>query len=140
MMVIFLVGLVGMILIRTLRKDYQRYGREDELDEMERDLGDEYGWKQVRRGPAKAQGLNRFSDGAVFVVSCVFPLCDQVHGDVFRSAAHPMLLSSLVGTGAQVMLAPPARWRLVRCREPVSLVVLSSQDPHVVPAPLAYNL
>ncbi|XP_046853365.1 transmembrane 9 superfamily member 3-like [Xenia sp. Carnegie-2017] len=47
MMVIFLVGLVSMILMRTLRKDYARYSKEDELDDMERDLGDEYGWKQV---------------------------------------------------------------------------------------------
>ncbi|CAF0967265.1 unnamed protein product, partial [Didymodactylos carnosus] len=47
MMVLFLVGLVSMILLRTLRKDYARYGKDDELDDMERDLGDEYGWKQV---------------------------------------------------------------------------------------------
>ena len=71
MMVIFLVGLVSMILMRTLRKDYARYSKEDDLDEMERDLGDEYGWKQV-------------------------------HGDVFRPASHPMLFSSLIGTGYQI--------------------------------------
>jgi len=47
MMVIFLVGLVSMILMRTLRKDYARYSKEEDLDDMERDLGDEYGWKQV---------------------------------------------------------------------------------------------
>lgn len=47
MMVIFLVGLVSMILMRTLRKDYARYSKDEEMDEMERDLGDEYGWKQV---------------------------------------------------------------------------------------------
>ena len=34
MMVIFLVGLVSMILLRTLRKDYARYSKDDELDEM----------------------------------------------------------------------------------------------------------
>nr|XP_022316407.1 uncharacterized protein LOC111120053 [Crassostrea virginica] len=47
MMVIFLVGLVSMILMRTLRKDYARYSKEEDLDDMEKDLGDEYGWKQV---------------------------------------------------------------------------------------------
>ena len=47
MMVLFLVGLVAMILMRTLRKDYQRYSKEDDLDDIERDLGDEYGWKQI---------------------------------------------------------------------------------------------
>jgi len=71
MMVIFLVGLVTMILMRTLRKDYARYSKEEDIDDMERDLGDEYGWKQV-------------------------------HGDVFRAAASPMLFSSLIGTGAQL--------------------------------------
>jgi transmembrane 9 superfamily protein 3 len=51
MMVIFLVGLVSMILMRTLRKDYARYSKdEEEIDDMERDLGDEYGWKQVSFG------------------------------------------------------------------------------------------
>ena len=47
MMVIFLVGLVSMILMRTLRKAYARYSKEDDIDDMEKDLGDEYGWKQV---------------------------------------------------------------------------------------------
>ncbi|XP_043473138.1 transmembrane 9 superfamily member 3 [Leptopilina heterotoma] len=47
MMVIFLVGLVSMILMRTLRKDYARYSKDEDMDDMEKDLGDEYGWKQV---------------------------------------------------------------------------------------------
>lgn len=34
MMVIFLVGLVSMILMRTLRKDYQRYSKDDGVDDM----------------------------------------------------------------------------------------------------------
>ncbi|XP_068245606.1 transmembrane 9 superfamily member 3-like [Palaemon carinicauda] len=72
MMVIFLVGLVSMILMRTLRKDYARYSKDEEMDDMERDLGDEYGWKQV-------------------------------HGDVFRPPSHPMLFSSLVGSGYQML-------------------------------------
>ncbi|CAF1245058.1 unnamed protein product [Adineta ricciae] len=71
MMVLFLVGLVSMILLRTLRKDYARYGKDDDLDDMERDLGDEYGWKQV-------------------------------HGDVFRPPAHPILFASLIGSGYQI--------------------------------------
>lgn len=36
-----------MIMMRTLRRDYARYSKDDELDDLERDLGDEYGWKQV---------------------------------------------------------------------------------------------
>lgn len=73
MMVIFLVGLVSMILMRTLRKDYARYSKDEEMDDMERDLGDEYGWKQV-------------------------------HGDVFRPAAHNTFFSALIGTGYQLTL------------------------------------
>ncbi len=34
MMVLFLVGLVSMILLRTLRKDYARYGKDDDLNDM----------------------------------------------------------------------------------------------------------
>lgn len=39
MMVIFLVGLVSMILMRTLRKDYARYSREEDLDDLVRGWG-----------------------------------------------------------------------------------------------------
>lgn len=45
MMVIFLTGLVSMILMRTLKKDYARYAKDD--DDLERDVGEESGWKQV---------------------------------------------------------------------------------------------
>jgi len=82
MMVIFLVGLVSMILMRTLRKDYARYSKEEDLDDMERDLGDEYGWKQV-------------------------------HGDVFRMPALPMLLSACVGTGYHLSAVTMATTLLV---------------------------
>ena len=34
MMVLFLVGLVSMILLRTLRKDYARYGKDNDLDDL----------------------------------------------------------------------------------------------------------
>ncbi|KAI6202398.1 Transmembrane 9 superfamily member [Aphelenchoides besseyi] len=46
MMVIFLVGLVWMILLRTLSKDYARYHREMDL-EADEEINDDYGWKQV---------------------------------------------------------------------------------------------
>jgi transmembrane 9 superfamily protein 3 len=48
MMVIFLVGLVAMILMRTLRKDFASYPKdEDESSELG-DLAEDSGWKQVR--------------------------------------------------------------------------------------------
>ncbi len=45
MMVIFLTGLVSMILMRTLRADYARYTArdEDDLEALERDVGDDIG-------------------------------------------------------------------------------------------------
>lgn len=36
MMVIFFVGFVFMILMRILRKDYVRYSKDDEFDDMVR--------------------------------------------------------------------------------------------------------
>lgn len=47
MMVVFLCGLVALILMRTLKKDYARYSIDD-ADDMELDrVVDESGWKQV---------------------------------------------------------------------------------------------
>ncbi|TGZ72250.1 hypothetical protein CRM22_002209 [Opisthorchis felineus] len=77
MMVLFLVGLVSMILLRTLRRDYARYNKEDGLSDLDRELGDEYGWKQVHgdvfRQPAYP-GLLASVIGSgthLAVVSCV---------------------------------------------------------------------
>ncbi|KAI8807031.1 hypothetical protein BJ742DRAFT_814165 [Cladochytrium replicatum] len=47
MMVMFLIGLVTVILLRTLKRDYARYDKEEGLMDLDRDLGDEFGWKQV---------------------------------------------------------------------------------------------
>jgi len=42
--------------MRTLRKDFARYSKDDELDDIERDLGDEYGWKQVHGDVFRSPG------------------------------------------------------------------------------------
>ncbi|KAI8982524.1 hypothetical protein BDB01DRAFT_792935 [Pilobolus umbonatus] len=73
MMVLFLTGLVSIILLRTVKRDFSRYDREEGLTDFDRDLGDEYGWKQV-------------------------------HSDVFRQPPRLMLLSSLMGTGSQLVI------------------------------------
>lgn len=75
MMVIFLMGLVSMILLRTLRRDYARYSKvdSDDLESLERDLNEETGWKLV-------------------------------HGDVFRPPPHLEILAALIGTGVQLVL------------------------------------
>ncbi|GLT39975.1 hypothetical protein SLA2020_141390 [Shorea laevis] len=72
MMVIFLTGLVSMILMRTLRNDYAKYARED--DDLE----------TLERDVSEESGWK------------------LVHGDVFRTSCNLVLLSAVVGTGAQL--------------------------------------
>ncbi|OIW00564.1 hypothetical protein TanjilG_24294 [Lupinus angustifolius] len=74
MMVIFLTGLVSMILMRTLRNDYAKYARED--DDLE----------SLERDVSEESGWK------------------LVHGDVFRPPRYLVVLSAVVGTGAQLAL------------------------------------
>ncbi|CAN8311961.1 unnamed protein product [Cochlearia groenlandica] len=74
MMVIFLTGLVAMILMRTLRNDYAKYARED--DDLD----------SLERDVSEESGWK------------------LVHGDVFRPPFSLVLLSAVVGTGAQLAL------------------------------------
>ncbi|KAL1366013.1 hypothetical protein HN51_013926 [Arachis hypogaea] len=74
MMVIFLTGLVSMILMRTLRNDYAKYARED--DDLE----------TLERDVSEESGWK------------------LVHGDVFRPPRGLVILSAVVGTGAQLAL------------------------------------
>lgn len=72
MMVIFLCGLVALILLRTLRNDFARYAKEEDLDvEGMQVIGEDSGWKQI-------------------------------HGDVFRAPERLVLFSAIVGTGWQL--------------------------------------
>jgi len=73
MMVIFLVGLVALILLRTLRQDYASMFRDgDEFEDLDRDLADETGWKKI-------------------------------HGDVFREPSAFVALCVLVAVGQQIL-------------------------------------
>ncbi|KAF2173427.1 hypothetical protein M409DRAFT_61840 [Zasmidium cellare ATCC 36951] len=78
--VMFLIGMVSTILIRTLRKDIARYNRLDQLglddlngNSAEDGIQEDSGWKLV-------------------------------HGDVFRPPKHSLALSVLVGNGAQLFM------------------------------------
>ena len=74
MMVIFLCGLVSLILLRTLRNDFARYAKDEDLDvEGMQVIGEDTGWKQV-------------------------------HGDVFRPPEHLELFCAIVGTGWQLAI------------------------------------
>lgn len=78
--VIFLVGMVSTILVRTLRKDFARYNR---LDIAMNDLNDT---SAVEDGVQEDSGWK------------------LVHGDVFRPPRQSLLLSVLVGNGAQLFM------------------------------------
>ncbi|KAH7081747.1 hypothetical protein BKA63DRAFT_217641 [Paraphoma chrysanthemicola] len=77
--VVFLVGMVSTILVRTLKKDIARYNR---LDQFALDDFGENG--DVEDGVAEDSGWK------------------LVHGDVFRPPKNPLLLSVLIGNGAQL--------------------------------------
>jgi transmembrane 9 superfamily protein 3 len=80
MMVIFLVGMVSMILMRTLRKDYAKYTSRDDDDDVEGggDGGD------GRGGASEESGWK------------------LVHGDVFRAPSALPVLAAMLGTGVQL--------------------------------------
>lgn len=80
--VVFLVGMVSMILLRALRKDIARYNRLDMIN-ME-DLNG--------TSAAVEDGIQEDSGWKL------------VHGDVFRCPRSPLLLSVLLGNGAQLFM------------------------------------
>mmetsp|Transcript_1979 Transcript_1979/g.3602 ORF Transcript_1979/g.3602 Transcript_1979/m.3602 type:complete len:683 (+) Transcript_1979:252-2300(+) len=110
MMVLFLTGLVALILVRTLRKDYAKYalssgdveggagslGGVEEYDENGELLVDENG-KPIEREPlikgSGGGGLAHEDSG-----------WKQVHGDVFRAPAYLPIFSAILGTGWQLIV------------------------------------
>lgn len=80
--VVFLTGMVGTVLLRALRKDIARYNRLNQIDlddlsgttaALDDGVQEDSGWKLV-------------------------------HGDVFRAPSHPMILSVFLGNGAQLFM------------------------------------
>ena len=94
MMVLFLMGLVALILVRTLRKDYARYG----LVGLDDDEEDEEGAYVDDNGKAedplmKSGGLPNEESG-----------WKQVHGDVFRAPYLLPVVAAILGTGWQLIV------------------------------------
>lgn len=79
--VVFLVMTVMSVLVRTLKKDIARYNRLDSIN-----LDDLNGTSVVEDGVQEDSGWK------------------LVHGDVFRTPSHPLLLSILLGNGAQLFV------------------------------------
>ncbi|KAL5363103.1 hypothetical protein BJX96DRAFT_155167 [Aspergillus floccosus] len=80
--VVFLVGMVSMILVRALKKDIARYNRLDMINLEDLD----------GTSAAVEDGIQEDSGWKL------------VHGDVFRCPRSPLLLSVLVGNGAQLFM------------------------------------
>ena len=80
--VVFLVGMVIMILVRALRKDIARYNRLDSINLEDLD----------GTSAAVEDGIQEDSGWKL------------VHGDVFRCPKSPLLLSVMLGNGAQLFM------------------------------------
>lgn len=79
--VMFLIGMVSTILVRTLRKDIKRYNRLDQLG-----LDDLNGGGNVEDGVVEDSGWK------------------LIHGDVFRPPQYALALSILIGNGSQLFM------------------------------------
>jgi transmembrane 9 superfamily protein 3 len=96
MMVLFLMGLVALILLRTLKKDYARYGlshNNDLEDNINNINADDHQHLLEDKGHAASAALGQEDAG-----------WKQVHGDVFRAPAYLSLFSALVGSGWQLVV------------------------------------
>ncbi|KAK3379130.1 hypothetical protein B0T24DRAFT_522472 [Lasiosphaeria ovina] len=79
--VVFLVLTVMSVLVRALKKDFERYNRLDQIN-----LDDLSGTSALEDGVQEDSGWK------------------LVHGDVFRTPSHPLLLSIFLGNGAQLFV------------------------------------
>lgn len=79
--VVFLCGMVFSILWRALKKDFARYNRLDQIN-----LDDLSGTSAMDEGVQEDSGWK------------------LVHGDVFRTPKHPLILSVFLGNGAQLFV------------------------------------
>ena len=93
MLVLFLIGLVGLILLRTLRKDYARFGVGDMEEGGERDSLLDVDDDKTAKGQFGGPHSNPDEAG-----------WKQVHGDVFRAPIFLPLFAALIGTGGQLIV------------------------------------
>eukprot|EP00934_Nitzschia_sp_Nitz4_P006050 Nitzschia sp. Nitz4//scaffold28_size193895//184749//186929//NITZ4_001693-RA/size193895-augustus-gene-0.299-mRNA-1//1//CDS//3329546066//6040//frame0 len=83
MMVLFLMGLVALIFLRTLKKDYAKYGFVQDLDDLEADDDEK---EPLHHDKVEDSGWK------------------QVHGDVFRAPVYLPFFAALLGTGWQLVV------------------------------------
>merc|ERR1712048_22817 len=82
LLVVLLTGLLSMILLRTLKNDVARYLQLDQIDQEE-------------AADAREKGTFEEIDDSGW---------KRIRFDVFRSPPYPMLYSSVIGVGAQILM------------------------------------
>lgn len=97
-MVFFLTGLVVVIVVRALRKDYARYGQEEGMLDVD-DYTDEYGWKQIHadvfRAPTRLTWLSTFyGSGMQLIVTLFFLFVFALLGNFYEERAR--MLSTFI--------------------------------------------
>ena len=100
MMVLFLMGLVALILLRTLRKDYARYALAHGRKDIEHGSDDEE--EEVDENGKPLLGEERAGGGGA-MTGVEDSGWKQVHGDVFRAPKFLPLLAAILGTGWQLV-------------------------------------
>lgn len=105
MMVLFLSGLVSLILVRTLRRDYARYSVTSGDDEYDDEIGgatvDENG-KPLLDDDGNA--LSKGGGGGGGGMPTEDSGWKQVHGDAFRAPWMLTLVAALLGSGWQLII------------------------------------
>lgn len=112
MMVLFLMGLVALILLRTLRKDYARYALSNQTTDSESLLGLESGSSQQQQPMVDENGKPMVDQDGHVMSSSMGGNANtvedsgwkQVHGDVFRAPALLPLFAAILGTGWQLII------------------------------------
>jgi transmembrane 9 superfamily member 3 len=94
MMVLFLMGLVALILLRTLKKDYARYGIVNDLEDGGPSTSNSGERDNLLDDDSEFKGDKHTEDAG----------WKQVHGDVFRAPAFLPIFAALIGTGWQLVI------------------------------------
>ncbi|KAI8330931.1 Endomembrane protein 70-domain-containing protein [Blakeslea trispora] len=79
-------------LLRTVKRDFTRYDREEGLTDFDRDLGDEYGWKQVHgdvfRQPPRLMMMSALmGTGSQLVILAGVVILYTILGDLYAERA-----------------------------------------------------
>ncbi|KAJ2995940.1 hypothetical protein HDV02_000291 [Globomyces sp. JEL0801] len=107
-MVLFLASLVIVVLMRTVKRDYQRYDYNDRILDLERDFGDETGWKLVHgdvfRRPVRFSFLSAFiGTGVQLILMSFLVLMLTAAGNLYEGQATILTASIFAFAFSSVM-------------------------------------